>query len=370
MPFQTKDFVSIVAGMINHMRAATSRITDFRIGSAARTLVEGPAAEIDELYQQFLNGVVEAIPSALYLSFNFERLPAAAATGVVLFSIAAPASTAVVIPAGTQVSTADGLKTYETLAAATIAPGLLTASASIRATAVGVGFNAGAGDIVSVASAPSGVTVNNVAPISSGRDTESDDQRRLRFVEFVASLSRGPLASIEFGAKQATLVDTFGVITERVAEARAFEQYRVSGTRPLGFVDVYVYNGGSGASAGLVTRAQQVLDGTSQAVGYKAAGVVCKVAAATLRTVPLNVTLRMIGDELTATQAASLTAELADAIARTPIGSTLAVASLASAAFRVQGVLNFRTTNLLADLVPELGEKLVIGPVIYTVDVS
>ncbi|WP_293372282.1 baseplate J/gp47 family protein [Nevskia sp.] len=373
MAFQTKDFVSIVAGMVNQMRAATTRITDFRIGSAARTLVEGPAIEIDELYQQFVNGVVEAIPAALYLSLGFDRLPPAAAVGAVVFSVPMAAVTPVVIPAGVQVSTADGLKTYETLTTVTIAPGFTSAIAGIRATGVGTAFNAGVGDIVTVVAAPAGVTVINEAPVTSGRDIESDDARRIRFLEYIASLSRGPLASIEYGATLAALTDINGIATERVLEARAVEQYRISGSRPLGYVDVYVYNGGSGASAGLVTRAQQLLDGytdgSTPVAGYKAAGVQCTAIGAVLRSVPLTVVLRMVNDELTAAQQASLAAELAAAISAVRIGGTLYQAALAAAAFRVRGILNFRATNLLVDLVPEFGEKLVIGAVTYTVQV-
>ncbi len=55
--FQVKDFRSIVASMVNHVRATTTKITDFRVGGVARTLLEAPAIEIDELYQQMFNGL-------------------------------------------------------------------------------------------------------------------------------------------------------------------------------------------------------------------------------------------------------------------------------------------------------------------------
>jgi hypothetical protein len=48
--FQLKNFTSIAGAMINHMRGTQSDITDFVIGSKARTLVEAPAIEMDELY--------------------------------------------------------------------------------------------------------------------------------------------------------------------------------------------------------------------------------------------------------------------------------------------------------------------------------
>src|SRR3546814_7934576 len=87
MAFQTKDFVSIVASMINWMRSTQSKITDFNIGSVARTMVEAPAAEIDELYQQFFFGLKEAIPVSVYQSFDFEPIEAVPAAGLVRISI-------------------------------------------------------------------------------------------------------------------------------------------------------------------------------------------------------------------------------------------------------------------------------------------
>ena len=66
MSFQIKDFLSIVASMVNYMRGATSKITDYNVGSVARTMVEAPAIEIDQLYQQMLFGLRDAIPTATY----------------------------------------------------------------------------------------------------------------------------------------------------------------------------------------------------------------------------------------------------------------------------------------------------------------
>lgn len=50
MAFQIKDFASIVASQINHARAVSDKITDFQPGSVARTIMEAPAVEIEELY--------------------------------------------------------------------------------------------------------------------------------------------------------------------------------------------------------------------------------------------------------------------------------------------------------------------------------
>src|SRR3546814_2193358 len=111
MAFQTKDFVSIVASMINWMRSTQSKITDFNIGSVARTMVEAPAAEIDELYQQFFFGLKEAIPVSVYQSFDFEPIEAVPAAGLVRISIA-PVASNTIIPAGTTFTPQGGSTSY------------------------------------------------------------------------------------------------------------------------------------------------------------------------------------------------------------------------------------------------------------------
>src|ERR1700689_3197437 len=86
--------------MFNRMKAAQSQIPAFNVGAVARTLVEAPAAEIDELYQQMFNGLQEAIPVAVFNSFNFPPLAAQAASGLAQVSIASQ-PTAVLVSAGT-----------------------------------------------------------------------------------------------------------------------------------------------------------------------------------------------------------------------------------------------------------------------------
>ena len=50
--FQIKDFASITASMINWLRANTTKVTDFNVGSVVRTMAEASAAEMEELYLQ------------------------------------------------------------------------------------------------------------------------------------------------------------------------------------------------------------------------------------------------------------------------------------------------------------------------------
>ena len=105
MSFQIKKFDSIIASMINWLSSATDRITDFNVGSVARTLLESVAIELEELYYQLLKAVEEAIEEAIYRTFNFPRNPSERATGNVTFYRLTGSNQPILIPQSTIVST-------------------------------------------------------------------------------------------------------------------------------------------------------------------------------------------------------------------------------------------------------------------------
>lgn len=76
MAFQLKDFNSIVASMVNYIRGATNQLTDFNVGSGTRTLIEAPAIEMDQLYQEAYSAVREGIETSVFRSFDLELFEA------------------------------------------------------------------------------------------------------------------------------------------------------------------------------------------------------------------------------------------------------------------------------------------------------
>ncbi len=89
-PFRTKDFLTLIDGMILTARAHTERVTDYNVGSVARTLLEAPGLELDALYQAMTLNLLDAIPVAIYQGFSFTALPAMAAAGFVTFTLGEP----------------------------------------------------------------------------------------------------------------------------------------------------------------------------------------------------------------------------------------------------------------------------------------
>lgn len=297
MAFQIKDFASIVAAKINWMRANTTRVTDFNVGSVVRTMLEASAAEIEELYLQAFLGLQEAIPVSVFQTFGFPALQAAAASGVVRFSTATPAVSAITIPAGSVVRIPTTQVSYATQADAFILTGQTYVDVLVACQQPGIIGNTDSATITEAVTAIAGISsVSNPQPLVNGREAETDDERKIRFQGYISTLARGTKAAVEYGAKTAKLTNSLGVVTEFVAYAGVVEPWVTDNTQPISLIKVYVHNGASATSAPLVAEAQRVIDGYFESdgvtlapgSGWKAAGVVCEVAAAS--DLPVNVT--------------------------------------------------------------------------------
>ncbi|HWY24435.1 MAG TPA: baseplate J/gp47 family protein [Nevskia sp.] len=373
MSFITKNFASIVASMVNQMRGTQTKFTDFRKGALGRTLVEASAIEIDQLYQQMVNGLVDGIPAALYTAFNFNLLPPGMGNGIEQFMIPAPVGVNTAIPIGTQVTTTDGTVSYLTTAVGSIPAGQTSTTVPIQASAAGSASNVGSGQLTVVTNL-AGVTATNPAPITNGTDAETDQQRKLRFNRFIASLSRGPLVSIQYGATTAILYNADGTIQEQVMQAVVVEPYQIDPTQPLGRVTVYIFNGGSGASGPLVALAQKLINGYTDGggnliEGYKGAGVPATVIAATLSPLAVDMTVFANNGVLTSAQQTALDLAVAAAINNTPISngaSLFHIATLTTAAQTVAGVVNSTPTTPANDFLPPVGTKVTAGALTFT----
>ena len=304
--FTPKAFADIAAGMIEHLRLSTDQITDFNVGSVARSLLEATAVELDDYYQEVYAGLLRAIPTAIYVGFGFNQRPAVAAAGLARFTrVDTPGNDQeIVIPAGTRLVAQHGAY-YVTDALVVLTPQTTTASVTISAEVVGAAGNADPGQIQFVAfSYAHLVAVTNPAAISGGEDAESEDQRALRFALFIQSLARGTPAALEYAATLPALYHPVtGVLYERVQRAAVQET--------PGHVDLFVYNGSYGASAALVAAVQAEVDGywdpaaSQWRGGFRPAGMRVDVQA--MSASPVSVALeitRTVGAEATTVEQA------------------------------------------------------------------
>lgn len=349
MPFQIKDFASIVASQINHARSVTQKITDFQPGSVARTIMEAPAVEIEELYLQMLLGLRDAIPVATFLSFGFDRLPAAKARGFVSVSAGAPLADPITIPVGTEFSAGDG-RVYTSTAEVVWLVGQDSVRVPVLAAVAGLSGNVAAGVINASPLFGDGFTVSN-SEILTGRDEETDLEREARFAEFVASLSRGTVTACIYAAKQARVLDADGNMAEYVT--------RVGIDEAPGRVRLYLYASGGAPSAAIIANGQLIIDGTRDDAagtitpGFRSAGVRVDVLPMVERAINLSVQLQMVpGVPFTPDVQQALDDQFASAIRAVLPNQTLYLGTLVESLLRVPNVQS---------VVPLINENIVCG---------
>lgn len=363
MAFQIKDFVSIVASMLNHMRGTTTKITDYQPGSVARTLVEAPAVEIEELYLQIFNGLREAIPVATFKSFGFDKLPPAFARGFVSLSSPEPLTEDVDIASGEQFNTPDG-RGYTCSRHTLWLAGSTSVLVPVIARQSGAQYNVSSGAISESPSFDDIYTVSNSA-INNGRDDESDDERESRFADFVAALSRGTVYACLAAAESITVKDEAGNIQEYVTRSGIVEI--------AGYVRIFVYSSAGSPSAQLIDNGQRVIDGWKDPItnkrtpGYRAGGVRIDVLPMTDKEIPLSARVKMrAGYELTESVRQSLLDEYVTILSATMPDDVLYVEMIENSLLRVANVqeviiLNAENRTCAASEVFVPGEFVVVA---------
>lgn len=370
--FQIKDFTSIVASMLNHMRGTQDKITDFNVGSVARTLVEAPAIEIEELYQNMFFGLKEAIPTSVFLSFGFDALPAEAASGVLRFSAPSPAAAQVVIPAGTRVTAIGGGLAYVTQSDAIIQIGQSGVDAMAWCETTGANTNVLAGTLTLLSAAIQGVgSVTNPAAFDNGRDLETDDERKARFQGYISTLPRGTVSAVAYGARSATVKDASGQTVESVRYAVIVEPYLTDTNIPVGLVECYIHNGVGGTSAELVASAQQIIDGYrlsdgTAVPGWKAAGVIVNTMAAPEVNVSVSGSLTVDSSANEADAIAAASAAVSDYLQTLNIGAPAIRSEIIAKIMSVSGVYNVTLSTPASDIAVSAQQKIMPTTVALT----
>lgn len=334
--FQIKNFVSIVAGALNYVRGTTDKITDLQPGSVSRTLIEAPAQEVEELYIQMFNGLLEAIPVATYRSFNFTLLGASYGSGLVTVTTLKPLTQPIAIPKGTAFTAKDG-RQYLSTGAMTWPVSETTVRIPVMATVPGFKGNAAVGEInASPFFNASDFSISNTE-ITGGSDAETEADRMVRFASYIASLSRGTYESLMYALTTAIIKDANGVMVEFVTR-RGYDY-------TLGFNHLYIWSNLGAPSAALLARAQEIITGyqdpvTGQRIpGYSAAGVRTDVAAMSSRTVPMTFLIGMEpGIQLTAEIKQAIRNAYYSLLGSVQAGQVLRPDDVKSAALQVAGV--------------------------------
>ena len=337
LPLQT--FTSLVESMAAAVQGACRQLVDLTVGSALRAVLEANASLalwIQWLTLQVLQTTRAATSQGADLDswmadFSLSRLPAAAATGFVTFSRFTPVGTALV-PAGSQVRTADGTQTFAVqadpasaawnaaLGGYVLPDGAASISVPVTALAPGTAGNVQGGTITLMASAIPGIdTVSNPGSIQGGLDAEGDAALRARFQNFIDSRSRATPVAVGYAISslQQGLQYT---IAENVDE---------SGAPLMGHFVITVDDGTGSPSAGLLANVREAVD------VVRPLGSTFSVRAPTV--VLADVTLSI--DVTPGAQKSQMIGPVADAITTwinaLPIGTPLPLSRISQLAYSV-----------------------------------
>jgi uncharacterized phage protein gp47/JayE len=359
--------------MLNRMKATQTTITDFNVGAVGRTLVEAPAIEIEELYQQAFNMVTAAIPVSVYNSFNFAALAALAATGTIRVNITAQ-STVTLISAGTQFPSTSTSTVYTADSDVSIPAGSSYADVAVTATVTGTATNIAAGASFTSTPAITGfVSATNLSAFVNGRDAETDAERLIRFNAYISTLPRGTNGGIEYGLSTVNVTDSAGNIGEQVKLYKVVEPYLTDATQPIALVNAYIHNGVGNTSSALLAQAKQVIAGYTKAdgtkvAGYKAAGVPVNIYIAT--EVPLAVTgVITLSDSDTydfATVSAAVQSALYTYLQGLDINASAIRSEMVALIMAVDGVADVTLTAPVGNTAVTTGQKIMPGTFTFT----
>jgi uncharacterized phage protein gp47/JayE len=360
-----KAYLDILNGMITHMRTSSSKVTDFNVGGIARTLLESAAIELYDFYLTLYRAINEAIPTAVYQGFGFNRVAAIAASGTVSINVTTAPTGLMFIPLGTLFTSKSTGITYASIVDNYLAPGQHSVSFVVNCAIAGLSGNAPALDLqMSYSAVLSGLQAiglelsSNLLPVIGGQDQESDGKRALRFAAFIKSLSSGTNDSLIYAAKQQVMLGVGGIITESVDI--------VSLDEAPGHVTLYIQGNSTLTSEALLAKTLQAINGFTDSSGVLHNGVRpvgLRVDVLPLLPKPVNVQLKIIPSATysIATLTPLIREKVADLLRYTPQRGYVLPVDIIKAAYAVNGVVS-ASLNLPASNTPcAVNEILTLG---------
>lgn len=380
MSFERKSMEYLVNRMIVWVQGVTTRLSDFRVGSKNRALLEALALVVEEMYDKLFRSIRKLIEDNIYAIFGFDKVPAIYATGLVTFSRSTPADQNYTILAGvtlaSQASQYSSPVKFYTTADSILAIGTLSVDVPVICAQSGTIGNIESGTLTTFIQKPLGIeAVTNTLGYGIGAVEETNAEQKLRFQEFFEAQARGVLQSIEYGAKLAKILDpATGEPTEVVVQALAVEDL----PDHKGEVYLYVWDGVGELSAELTTAVQTILAGYydsngNPVYGYKPAGILVTIRTAPMKLVALKVLATPEGTTLDLLKPA-IEAEIALYFSSLKLGQEFVQSALQSNIKEIDGVYDVKLYLSIDDSATFTMDNVAIddteiafmqGPVVY-----
>ncbi|PRP68690.1 baseplate protein [Chromobacterium amazonense] len=358
MNLNIKDFATLVRDQVTAITGRAAGLVDFTIGSLMLAVVESNASALQWVQQLILNLLATTRAATCAASdldswmadFNFYRLSASQATGMVTLSRFTATQPALIL-IGQLVASADGSQQFAvtvdttnslynaTLGGYLVPAGTISATVPVKANIAGAAGNALAGTVTMIVGSISGIdTVTNAAAFANGMDAEQDDAFRARFVLWVQSLSKGTKAAIGFALAS----------MQQGVSYTLTENQDINGNFTPGFFYAVVDDGSGNPSSTFLASAANAIEAVR--------AFTSRFAVFPPQLVQANVTMQLVTDPSGnhATIVNMVNAALQTYIASLKLGQLLPYSQLAAVAYGasplVLNVTNIQLNGGTADL--------------------
>lgn len=370
----TWSFATVVQNFATSVQGAASVLVDFEEGSVSLAVGEalaGVVVWIQSLILLLLQTTRLSTSSGndvdtFVADFGLTRLAAVFSGGQVLFARFTPTYQAQIAP-GVQVTTADGTQSYVVVADTTqpawnaalgayvIPPGASSCLATVVAVNSGTQGNVGANTISVIGSAiPYVDTVTNPSPLVSGENAETDTALKVRFVAYIASLSKA--------TKQAIIACVLALQVGATCNITENQDY--NGTNDPGSFYAVCDDGSGSPPSTFLQNAFNAIDKTRA----------CGIRPAVYAPLALTANVAMQVNVASGYTASAVYAAVASAIQTylqsLTLGATCLWSYLSTVAYGVPGVAEVLPGWTLnggnSDLVPTSQQRVVAGTVAVT----
>lgn len=370
MALSTQSFTTLVQNWAAAAQAKSATLLDLTTGAVLRAVAEatsGVALWLQGLILQVLSTTRLATSQgadvdSFVADFGLLRSGAVPSSGQVTFTRTTPTNAAQ-IPVGALVQTADGTQQFAVIAdssnaafsaalnAYVVNAGIGSVNVTVQAVVAGTAGNVSSATIRVLQTGITGIdVVSNAAAFLNGVDVESDAALKVRFVNYINSLSKGTDSSLAFAISsvQAALQYTIN------------ENIDLSGTTDLGAVTVVIDDGTGATPNGTVTSVSLVME------SFRSAGIRVLVSPATV--LPANVTMAIVTGQgyVRATVVAQVKAAVLNYINTVGLANTLSYTKISAVAYGASaGVAEvnagYTINGLFSDLVPSFSQTIKAG---------
>ena len=272
MALQIKSHFELLTNLIDWITARTDKITDFNIGSAARTMTEAVSIQLEEFYYAMKQNVLYAIETSIYEAFDFDLRRESYATGYVTVEFTEPLPGDMSFKAGTIFSTSAAYNYlyYESTEDIYATVGTVSIMIPVRCKTAGIIGNVPANAIHFIVNGnPVIKQVYNATAITNGTDEETPYERKKRFQAYIKTLSRATRDAIIYGCLE----------VEGVTGAWLDDNY-------IGYARLYAHN----SDGELPEELRQAILANME--NYRAAGIEIEVLP--IVTEKINLSLRIM----------------------------------------------------------------------------